>query len=634
MKEIKLTIFFKFIMGFIFFTILLFIINLIYFRDKNQPKEKKYQEYEEKEIIEYKANQTIRVKFHDTGEVVAMDVNDYLRGVVPSEMSPRYDIEALKAQALVARTYLYQKMSEYAEGEEADICDDPNHCQAYLKKEQLISAWEAKGYSEQIIYENFYKVNEAVVSTQDEVIQYENQLIKAFFHASSPDRTEDISQIWGGESLPYLLSVENQEDENYENRYSEVTVSFDEFSQKIMENYGVSEIKLEDFLSCNIYEKTTSGRVKNIKVGNTIISAEKLRTIFGLKSTNFTLEIKDNCIIFHVVGYGHGVGMSQVGANYYASQGFSYVDIIKHYYTNVEVVKLTKERRIKMKIKLNMPKKNKIKEYRVQTNTQEAKVVSESDNVLKLEISEKKKRAGAAQKNETKVIKVDELFHNLFRNKNKLSKKYYVLLIAMFGLAIFSTVLAVNTYQESNLENFFTYQLNDTAVTASSSVDTSEIGNEAVLKEEQEKVVVKQNIVVEPKLEFTAPMEGDILKLYSIDKVIYSKTLESWKTHDGVDIKGTIGQNVKSIEKGKVDKIYEDSFLGYTVVIDHSQGYKSSYSNLGENIPVKEGQIVSKGQILGQISNSSIGEIKDEPHLHFMLYKDNQVIDPTYILNK
>ena len=140
----------------------------------------------------------------------------------------------------------------------------------------------------------------------------------------------------------------------------------------------------------------------------------------------------------------------------------------------------------------------------------------------------------------------------------------------------------------------------------------------------------KNKVTVKP-LTFSKPLNGQIQKPYSIDKVIYSKTLELWKTHDGIDISSQIGENVKSIEKGTVEKVYDDSFYGTTVVIDHGQGYKSSYSNLNSKVSVKEKQTVTKGQVIGKVSNTSIGEIKDEAHLHFTLFKDNNNVDPTYI---
>lgn len=323
---------------FLLITILLFLINFVKERNNNINE---YKEQEEKNIIEYKADETIRVKMHETNEIVAMDINDYLRGVLPAEMSPTYEIEALKAQAIVARTYTYSKINEGAEGEDADICDYFGHCQAFYSKEKIYQIWEDKGYSKDEILNYWEKINEAVVSTQNMVIVYDNQLIKAFFHASSPVKTENVDQIWNGVSYPYLKSVESIEDESYVNRTSQVCISFNDFCNKINESNDIlgfiDESNVENIC---INEYTSSGRVKNIQVANLIISAEKLRTLIGLKSTNFKITVQDNNIIFDVVGYGHGVGMSQVGANTYAKQGMNYLDIIKHYYTDVEVKKL------------------------------------------------------------------------------------------------------------------------------------------------------------------------------------------------------------------------------------------------------------------------------------------------------
>jgi len=331
-----------------FFTLLLIIsicilllVNNIINKNEKVKQDEIIKKKEEKNTIEYKANQTIRVRFSKTGEIVAMDINDYLRGVVPSEMSPTYNIEALKAQALVARTYTYRKILNNAEGNGADICDNYAHCQAFYPKEKLFEIWGRKDIDETTKLEYWDKVNEAVVSTQNEIITYNGECIKAFFHASSPIKTENIDQIWGGEKLPYLLSVESSEDEGYANRTSQNVIPFLEFKEKLLSNNLVTdELNIEEIKNSKINEFTTSGRVKNIIVGKFLISAEKLRTIFGLKSTNFTIVADNNNITFNVIGYGHGVGMSQVGANFYANSGMNYVDIIKHYYTGVEVTKL------------------------------------------------------------------------------------------------------------------------------------------------------------------------------------------------------------------------------------------------------------------------------------------------------
>lgn len=317
----------------------LFFSNLyIKKKDKGENEQEKKGFYE-KNTIEYKADQTIRVKYTKTGEIIAMDINDYLRGVVPSEMPPSYNIEALKAQAVVARTYTYKKMMSRGEGEDADICDNHVHCQAFYDKDKLFSIWKNRGFSDELIKEYWNKINEAVVSTQNQVITYNGECIKAFFHASSPYRTENVDQIWGGEALPYLVSVENKEKENYPNRTSKVSVSFTDFISKIKEEFAVN-ISESDLENLSIKDYTTSGRVRNIKVGELTVSSEKLRTIFGLKSTNYNIEIKDNNVVFNVIGYGHGVGMSQVGADTYAEEGYSYIDIIKHYYIGVEITTL------------------------------------------------------------------------------------------------------------------------------------------------------------------------------------------------------------------------------------------------------------------------------------------------------
>lgn len=322
-------------------TVILFVINIFVDKKKEEEElfEEKKEEAEEKYKIDFKANETIRVKICSTGEIVAMDINDYLRGVVPAEMPPYYDLEAIKAQAVVARTYTYKRIEACAEGVDADICDNYAHCQAFYNKDKIIEIWRRKGYDEVTIEEYWNNVNEAVVSTQGEVITYDGQLIKAFFHASSPEKTESVDQIWGGEKLPYLVSVENNESEDYANRTSTVEVSFNDFVAKVKESKDIS-ILLEECKDVKIAEYTTSGRVKNIQVGDFKIKAEDLRTMFGLRSTNFTLEVKDEFIVFNVLGNGHGIGLSQVGADYYAKNGKNYKDIINHYYTGVDIIKL------------------------------------------------------------------------------------------------------------------------------------------------------------------------------------------------------------------------------------------------------------------------------------------------------
>lgn len=270
----------------------------------------------------------------------------------------------------------------------------------------------------------------------------------------------------------------------------------------------------------------------------------------------------------------------------------------------------------------------------------------ENDN---LESKRRRKGAYVNNENEEKKININlkEYFDNLFKNKNKLSKGYYVLLFCMVllgGASVAITFKAYNLFAKEDYELYAKDNMdeNQTVSTISNSEDTSSkiednssiennTTNAAEAKVSTNSTSSKQTKTTVKPLSFSKPINGEVQKQYSIDKVIYSKTLELWKTHDGIDIAADIGTNVKSIEKGTIEKVYEDSFYGTTIIIDHGQGYKSSYSNLDKNTSVKEKQTVNKGQVIGKISNTAIGEIKDEPHLHFTLFKDNNNVDPTYI---
>lgn len=264
------------------------------------------------------------------------------------------------------------------------------------------------------------------------------------------------------------------------------------------------------------------------------------------------------------------------------------------------------------------------------------------------EVNIKRRRKGAYVK-DNKKINIKKSLENLFRNKGNLSKGYYVLLFGMLVLGTASVAITFKAYNLFAKEDYDFYEQssdneeNNVVSTISSIDENANEGenlvnsNAAEAKKSETKgssntntTKTKNKVTVKP-LTFSKPLNGQIQKPYSIDKVIYSKTLELWKTHDGIDISSQIGENVKSIEKGTVEKIYDDSFYGTTVVIDHGQGYKSSYSNLNSKVSVKEKQTVTKGQVIGKVSNTSIGEIKDEAHLHFTLFKDNNNVDPTYI---
>lgn len=293
-----------------------------------------------------------------------------------------------------------------------------------------------------------------------------------------------------------------------------------------------------------------------------------------------------------------------------------------------------------MKIKINKVF-NKEGTIKLKNNKKEEKTDINEENI-------KRRRKGACVK-DNKKISLKECFQNLFRNKGNLSKGYYVLLFGMLVLGTASVAITFKAYNLFAKEDYELYAQNsdneeNNVVSTISSIDENANegrnlvnSNAAEAKKSETKsssninTTKTQNKVTVKPLTFSKPLNGQIQKPYSIDKVIYSKTLELWKTHDGIDISSKLGENVKSIEKGTVEKVYDDSFYGTTVVIDHGQGYKSSYSNLNSKVSVKEKQTVTKGQVIGKVSNTSIGEIKDEAHLHFTLFKDNNNVDPTYI---
>lgn len=284
---------------------------------------------------DYKEYNTIKLLHIETGQVEQLHLDEYLLGVVSAEMPASYEIEALKAQATVARTYtIYQIKNNGTKHEGANICDSYACCQAWISKDERLSKWEE---NERAI--NWQKIMQAVNETAGEIITYEGQPINAFFHSNSGGITESSVNIWGGVEYPYLKSVETSGEEGYSQYNSEAIFSKEELINKIKEKYSDIQVDWNDQNAIQIQEYTDSGRVRTIKFGNISIAGTEARTILGLKSTNFIISYQDEKIIFTVKGYGHGVGMSQTGADSLAKQGSTYVKIIKHFYTGVELTK-------------------------------------------------------------------------------------------------------------------------------------------------------------------------------------------------------------------------------------------------------------------------------------------------------
>ena len=285
---------------------------------------------------DYQKYQTIKLLHSGSGQIEELPIDEYLYGVVSSEMPANYEVEALKAQAIVARTYtIYQIMNNSGKHPGADICDNSSCCQAWISKDERLSKWAPEEAES-----NWNKIVDAVNSTSGKIITYQNKPINAFFHSNSGGKTESSLNIWGGIDYPYLKSVETAGEEGYTQYSSEAKFTKEELLNKLKEKYEDCEIDYSQENCIQILEYTTSGRVKTIKFGNKEIAGTEARTILGLRSTNFTFTISGDEIIFSVIGYGHGVGMSQTGADALAKSGSNCEEIIKHFYTDVEIVEV------------------------------------------------------------------------------------------------------------------------------------------------------------------------------------------------------------------------------------------------------------------------------------------------------
>lgn len=341
---------------FVFFYafICMLLLGVSIYIANNLDKAQEYEQNEEQnkqEIIQItkyiednKIKDNIKVKITSTGEIKELTVKEYLKGVLPSEMPPEYDIEALKAQAVVARTYLYQKIAAGGH-KDADICDSPSHCQAYDSTDRILQIWEKnKGWDKQTMEIHAKKVAQAVEETQNIVVTYNGKYIRAYFHACSGGKTENVSNIWGKQNIPYLVSVESLGEQDYKNYSSKVQLNISELQVKLNDEQSIKcNINVDRGDIVKILSYTDTGRVDKVEIGGVIYTAEKLRTLLGLRSTNFNVEYENGEIIFKVTGNGHGVGMSQVGANYYAKQGYTFDKIITHYYTGVDVTYINRE---------------------------------------------------------------------------------------------------------------------------------------------------------------------------------------------------------------------------------------------------------------------------------------------------
>lgn len=303
--------------------------------DTNEIKENNVEETQMTDY-DYKQYDTIKLLHADTGEIEELPLDTYLLGVVSAEMPANFEQEALNAQALVARTYtIYSIVHSGGKHGEADICDDSTCCQAWISKEDRMARWNE---AEREL--NWRKIENAVNTTAGKIITYNGEVIDAFFHSNSGGATEAPVNVWGGTNYPYLQSVETAGEDAYSQYSSEMILTKEELKNKILAKHSDFIIDYSQSDCIQILEYTESGRVKTIKIGNLNLSGVEVRTLLGLRSANFEVSIEGENIKFAVKGYGHGVGMSQTGADSMAKQGSNYEEIVKHFYTGVEITEM------------------------------------------------------------------------------------------------------------------------------------------------------------------------------------------------------------------------------------------------------------------------------------------------------
>lgn len=272
---------------------------------------------------------TVRVSMD--GTITTMTMRTYLVGVVAAEMPAAFEMEALKAQAVAARTETLYHILLYksATHPDADVCTDPSDCQAYKSDVELREKW-GDDYDAYI-----KKITEAVESTDGECLMYENTPIQAVFHSSSAGRTEDSGEVWQNK-LPYLVSVDSPETvAEVPNYVSSVTVSVSDFKATVLKHYPDAVFPKEKTKWVSDISYTDSGRISTLKLGGVSVTGPVLRSMFGLRSTAAAIDVGDDNVTFTTTGYGHGVGMSQYGANAFALDGKNYKDILSWYYTGV-----------------------------------------------------------------------------------------------------------------------------------------------------------------------------------------------------------------------------------------------------------------------------------------------------------
>ena len=279
------------------------------------------------------------VEVLDGDGVITMTLSEYLQGVLSAEMPALYPKEALKAQAIAARTNVMykKKLREERPGsashETADVCTNSAHCQAFASEERLREKWGAD-------YEAYSAlIREAVEESDGEIVTYKGNPISAIFHAVSSGKTESAEDVWGS-AIPYLLAVDSPWDRENAKYETEVSLENEEFKDVFLAKYpeAVFPELPEGWIESVV--RSASGGIREMTVAGVTLTGRNFRNLYGLRSANVTFSFEEGEIRMTVRGYGHGVGMSQYGARGMALEGKTAREIVTWYYTGTEVEKL------------------------------------------------------------------------------------------------------------------------------------------------------------------------------------------------------------------------------------------------------------------------------------------------------
>jgi len=271
---------------------------------------------------------------HKTQTTESINLEKYIVGVVCAEMPAVFSTEALKAQSIAARSYALRKINSGSnEHPDSDLCTDYSHCQAYLDEDVLKKNW-GKDYEK-----NYSKIKNAVKATSGEYLAYNGEVAATVFHSCSNGVTEKASDVWGSD-YPYLVNVESKGDFERSDYCVSKEITVEEYVRIISEFSGEN---LENIKELTGEITLTSGNnIESIELCDKKFRGTDVRKMFGLRSTSFEINFVDDKVIFNMYGNGHGVGMSQYGANSMAEQGNDYTRILSHYYPGTNIVNMYK----------------------------------------------------------------------------------------------------------------------------------------------------------------------------------------------------------------------------------------------------------------------------------------------------